>query len=296
MIPFRSLLNVPGDRPEMIAKAPAYGADALILDLEDAVSPHGKSGARAAVHDALAAWAAEGRAGWVRVNGLDTDWLDDDLDAIVGPGLTGIQLPKVHGPEVVRAVDDRLRALERARGLPDDAVALLVSIESARGVHLAYDILSAATRIRSVMVGTAQDADLQGDVGYVTTDAGLETLYIRSSVLLAARAAGVPHPIDGVYADHRDPVGLERVARRARELGYRGKKLIHPGQIAVVHRVFTPTAAELDHYRRVIAGFDAALAAGRATAVADGRMIDVAMAETARRILAEAEPSGGTTT
>ena len=288
MIPFRSLLNVPGDRPDMIAKAPGYGADALILDLEDAVAADAKAAARATVADTLAAWASEGRTAWVRVNGLETPWLDDDLTAIVGPGLAGIQLPKVHGPDIVREVDAQIRRLERERGLGDDRIALLVSLESARGVHLAFDILSAASRIFSVMVGTAQDADLQGDVGYVTTDDGLETLYIRSSVLLAARAAGVPHPIDGVYADHRDPAGLERVARRARELGYRGKKLIHPGQIAVVHRVFTPTPAELDHYRRVIDAFDAALAEGRATAVADGRMVDVAMAETARRVLAEA--------
>ena len=289
MRPFRSLLNVPGNRPDMIAKAPGYGADALILDLEDAVPAERKSEARDTVHATLGAWAGEGRGTWVRVNGLDTGWLDEDLRAIVGAGLAGIQIPKVHEPEVVREVDRRLAELERELGLGEGSVGLLVSLESARGVQLAFDILSAAPRIGSVMVGTAQDADLQGDVGYLTTEEGLETLYIRSSVLLAARAAGVAHPIDGVYADHRDAAGLERVSRRARELGYRGKKVIHPAQIEVVHRVFTPTRAELEHHRRVLAAFEAAAAEGRATAVVDGRMIDVAMAETARRVLDAAD-------
>jgi citrate lyase subunit beta / citryl-CoA lyase len=290
--PLRSLLNVPGNRPEMLRKAPGYGADALILDLEDAVPDGRKPEARELVAGTLADWAGADDAPvtYVRVNGLDTGLLEADLEAVVRPGLEGIQLPKAHDATTVRRVDAELARLERERGLPPDAIEILVSLESARGVLFAWDVLTAARRVGSVMVGTAQDADLQGDVGYLTTESGDETLYIRSHVILAARAAGITNPIDGVYADHRDAAGLETQARRARELGYRGKKLIHPAQIEVVHRVFTPTERELDGHRRVLEAFDAAVAEGRATAAVDGRMIDVAMAETARRVLGRAQP------
>ena len=291
MKPLRSLLNVPGNRPEMLRKAPSYGADALILDLEDAVPSDRKVEARETVAAMLADWAGDADAPitYVRVNGLDTGLLEVDLDAIVRPGLEGIQLPKAHDAEIIRRVDAELGRLEREHGLPPDSVEILVSLESARGVLFAWEVVTAATRVGSVMVGTAQDADLQGDVGYVTTPEGLETLHIRSHVVLAARAAGITNPIDGVYADHRDAAGLEVAARRARELGYRGKKLIHPAQIEVVNRVFTPTERELWVHRRVLDAFEAAVAEGRATAVVDGRMIDVAMADTARRVLAQAD-------
>lgn len=288
MKPLRSLLNVPGNRPEMIEKAARYGADALILDLEDAVPADRKTEARQIVADALEGEALSSELLYVRVNALDTGLLEADLEAVVGPRLEGIQLPKVHTPEVIRAVDELLTRLESTRGLAPGSVEILVSIESALGVQLVHEILGAAARVGSVMVGTAQDADLQGDVGYEASADQLETLYIRSRVLLAARAVGLSNPIDGVYADHRDDAGLEAVARRARQLGYRGKKVIHPAQVPIVNRVFSPTAAELERYRRVVEAFDAALAGGRATAVVDGRMIDVAMADTARRALARA--------
>ena len=287
----RSLLNVPGNRPDMLAKARGYGADALILDLEDAVPADRKAEARDIVAATLGEWSAgpDAPITYVRVNGLDTGLLEADLDAIVQSGLAGIQLPKSHDAATIRRVDAELTRLERERGLAPDAVEILVSLESARGVLFAWEVLTAATRVGSVMIGTAQDADLQGDVGYLTTDSGDETLHIRSHVVLAARAAGITNPIDGVYADHRDAAGLEVAARRARELGYRGKKLIHPAQIEVVHRVFTPTERELDVHRRVLEAMAAAAAEGRATAVVDGRMVDVAMADTARRVLAQAE-------
>lgn len=294
MKPLRSLLNVPGDRPEMLAKAPGYGADALILDLEDAVSTGRKAEARRLVREAIDGWSGAPAAPvtYVRVNALETGLLEEDLATIVGPGVEGIQLPKVHDVATLVAVDRLLAEREAAAGIPVGAIEVLVSLESARGVLFAFEILSAVPRVGSVMVGTAQDADLQGDVGFVTTDEGLESLYIRSKVVLAARAAGIANPIDGVFADHRDSVGLERAARRARELGYRGKKLIHPAQIEVVHRVFSPTAGELEHHRRVLEAFESAVAAGRGTAVVDGRMVDIAMAETARRILDRAGTSG----
>jgi citrate lyase subunit beta/citryl-CoA lyase len=134
--------------------------------------------------------------------------------------------------------------------------------------------------------GTAQDGDLQADLGYTWTAEGNEVLYIRSRVLLAARAAGVEHVIDGTYANVRDPKGLEVSCEAARKLGYRGKSVIHPNQIETVNRIFTPTARELDYYRRVIEAFDAAVARGSAATTVDGKLVDYAMVGMAKRILA----------
>jgi citrate lyase subunit beta / citryl-CoA lyase len=286
----RSLLNVPASRPAMVEKASGYGADALILDLEDSVPLDQKADARSIAREALGRLGEEGVITYVRVNAPASGLLGDDLDAIVSPSLAGIQLPKVDDPATIRRVDGMLAELEQARGLPSGSVELLVSLESARGVFFAYEILSAAPRVGSVMIATAENGDLQGDIGYLTTGTEDEVLYLRSKVLLAARVVGLANPIDGVHADVRNLAGLEHSARRARELGYRGKKVIHPAQVEVVNRVFSPTPAELDFHRRVLETFEAALAAGRATAVVDGRMIDYAMADTARRILGLAPP------
>ena len=282
----RSLLNTPASRPDLVEKAFGYGADAVILDLEDAVPLDQKSEARAVARDAIAV--RRGEPIYVRINSLSTGLAEDDLEAVAVTGLEGIQLPKVDDAETVRVVDRLLSELELARNLPLGSIELLLSLESARGIFAAHEILTAVDRVGSVMIGTAEHGDLHGDMGYVVTPGEEETLYLRSRVLLAARVAGITNPIDGVYADFRNLDGLEATARRARMLGYRGKKVIHPAQVPVVNRVFSPTAAELDFYRRVIEVFEAALERGEATAVVDGRMIDYAMAETARRALARA--------
>lgn len=282
----RSLLNTPANRPNMVEKAFGYGADAVILDLEDAVPRDQKADARAIARDAIAA--QHGGSVYVRVNGLRSGLVEDDLEAVAVAGLKGIQLPKVDDAETVRMIDRLLSDLEHARGLPPGSIELLVSLESARGVFAAHEILTAVDRVGSVMIGTAEHGDLHGDIGYVVTPGEEETLYLRSRVLLAARVAGITNPIDGVYADYRNLDGLEATARRARALGYRGKKVIHPAQVPIVNRVFSPTAAELDFHRRVIDVFETALERGEATAVVDGQMIDYAMADTARRVLARA--------
>jgi citrate lyase subunit beta/citryl-CoA lyase len=284
----RSLLNTPGNRPAMIEKAAGYGPDAVIIDLEDAVPLDQKADARAVTRQLVEDLAGRGLVVYVRVNGPASGLMDDDLDAIACAGLEGVQVPKVDSPDDVRAVDAALTALERDRGLAADGIELLVSLESAIGVLHAHPILTAAPRVGSVMPGTAEHGDLQGDLGFLRTPDETELLYVRSHILLAARAAGLANPIDGVYANHTDTAGFEASARRARQLGYQGKKLIHPRQIEVANRVFSPTPAELAHYERILEVFEAALARGEATAVADGLMVDYAMAETARRALGQA--------
>ena len=225
----------------------------------------------------------------MRVNALQTGMLQDDLEAIAVDGLVGIRLPKTESAETIRTVDAMLTELERKRGLPHGSIGISPSLESAKGVWFAYEILSASPRIRSVTCGTAQDGDLQTDLGYTWTVEGNEVLYLRSRVLLAARAAGVEHVLDGTYANVRDPEGLRICCEAARKLGYRGKSVIHPNQIETVNRIFTPTAQELDYYRRVIEAFDAAVARGSAATTVDGKLVDYAMVGMAKRVLAWAE-------
>jgi citrate lyase subunit beta/citryl-CoA lyase len=152
--------------------------------------------------------------------------------------------------------------------------------------------LASARRVASVCPGTARDGDLQRDLGAAWSLNGPELAYARGKVLLDAKAAGIAYPLDGVYADFQDDEGFLAEATLARRMGYCGKTLIHPRQIPLAHRAFTPAAAEVAYYRRLLEAFEAAAAAGSAAVSLDGTMVDVAMAERARRFLALAEQVG----
>jgi citrate lyase subunit beta/citryl-CoA lyase len=284
----RSLLIMPANRADMLAKASTYGADALVFDLEDSVPVAEKPRARELAREYIGKHHVTCSI-HVRVNALQTEMLKDDLEAVAVPGLTAIRLPKAESAEAIRAVDAMLTEFEARRGLAPGSIGIGPSLESARGVWFAYEILSASPRITSVTAGTAQDGDLQTDLGYTWTAAGNEVLYVRSHILLAARAAGVEHVLDGSYANVRDPEGLRVCCEAARKLGYRGKSAIHPSQIATINRVFMPTAQEIDYYRRVIEAFDAAIARGSAATTVDGKLVDYAMAAMAKRVLAWAQ-------
>ncbi|MGZ8154627.1 MAG: HpcH/HpaI aldolase/citrate lyase family protein [Burkholderiales bacterium] len=287
----RSLLFVPANRADMLAKAPSYGADALLFDLEDSVPVAEKAKARGLAREFIGRHKATSTI-YVRVNALHTGMLQEDLDAIALDGLTAIRLSKAESAEAIHTVDALLTELERSRGLQQGTIGISPSLESAKGVWFAYEILSASPRIRSVTAGTAQDGDLQTDLGYVWSAEGNEVLYVRSRILLAARAAGVEHVLDGSYANVRDPEGLRICCEAARKLGYRGKSAIHPNQIETVNRIFTPSAEELDYYRRVVEAFDAALARGSAATTVDGKLVDYAMAAMAKRVMAWADSVG----
>ena len=281
----RSLLIMPANRADMLEKSVGYGADALVFDLEDSVPVAEKPKARALAREFIGKH-KERTVIHVRVNALQTGLLEADLDAIVVDGLTGVRLPKADSPDTIRTVDALITRLEHERGLAPGSIAIGPSLESAKGVWFAYDILSASKRITSVTCGTAQDGDLQTDLGYTFSPQADEVLYLRSRVLLAARAAGVEHVLDGSYANVRDAAGLRVNCESARRLGYRGRSVIHPGQIATVNEVFKPTAQELDYYRRVIVAFDEAVDRGSAATTVDGKLVDYAMVGMAKRVLA----------
>jgi citrate lyase subunit beta/citryl-CoA lyase len=287
----RSLLSTPGNRPAMLEKALASEADALVVDLEDSVPAAERPQARVLVRELIDAHGGDAVL-YVRVNPAGSPFVADDVEAIVAPGLVGVQLPKADGPEDVLALAELLDRAERTAGVEPGSVEILVSLESAVAVVRAYEILTASPRVGSAMPGVAENGDLQRDLGFLYTPDEEALQHTRAHVLLAARAAGLENPIDGVYGRVDDDAAFEASAMIARRLGYRGKKLIHPRHIAIANRVFMPSEQELEFHRRVLEALDDAEARGTAATVVDGQMVDAAMAVTARRMLAWAAETG----
>ena len=289
--PLRSLLFVPGNRTDWLPKARAAGADAAILDLEDAVPAAGKLAARAQVADALAQAATEtaGQAGrmalFVRVNPLEGWAGAEELRAVVRPGLAGIVLPKVRSAQDVRLADRLLGWCEQEQGLPPGRVALVPLLETARGLREAYDIARAASRIAYLGALTAPGGDVERAVGYRWSPEGTETLSLRSRVLLDARAAGVPHPVSGLWTRITDLPGLRSFAEQNRSLGYEGMMAIHPCHVPVINEVFSPGPDELARCAELIAAVEAAQREGTGAVAFRGEMVDEAMAATARLVL-----------
>jgi len=286
----RSLLFVPGNRPDMIAKAGRYGADALILDLEDGVAPDEKARARQVVAGALDAGVPGSPIVFLRVNGSGSGLLARDLREAFRPGAAALCLPKCETPEAVLTLDASLQALESQHRLPRGGIRILPMIESARGVVQAAAIAGSHARVCGLAFGAE---DYTADLGVARTRQGAELAYPRAAVSVAARAAGVD-AVDGIYADFRDADGLRADTGAARALGYTGKMLIHPAQVAPVHAAFAPEAAEVEQARRIVAAFEAAEARGSGIVVVDGAMVDRPVVLRARRTLAIASrPAAG---
>jgi citrate lyase subunit beta/citryl-CoA lyase len=289
------MLYAPGNQPRLVGKVGGFGSDAVILDLEDAVPLAEKSATRPAVRAALPTL-IQGPLRYVRVNAFDTGLTFDDLEAVVCADLDGLKLPKVESATDLLAVTERLGELERTAGLEVGRIDLMPLIESARGVLNARAIAEASPRVRRMGFG---GADFCRDVGVRFSRAlwepdGLELLFARSQIVLASRAAGLEPPIDTVWLDVRDHVGLEQDARTALRLGFGGKSAIHPGQVEVINRVFSPTADELAYARKVVAAFEKAEAEGSASIAVDGRLVDYAIVIKARAVLDRAGQSTNT--
>ena len=270
--PPRSYLYVPGDRPDRIARALASDADAVVLDLEDAVAPGQKDAARAEAARVLRSQPAKPL--FVRINAVSSGLADADVDAVAGRWLTGLRLPKTEAPEEVRHVAERL-----ARHGCKAVIQCL--IESALGVERAFDLARAHARVAGIGLG---EADLAADLG-VRAEAGLA--YARSRIVVAARAAGLPPPVQSVYPNVRDLDGLRRSSEAGRDLGFFGRSAVHPAQVPVINGVYTPSDAEMEEARTLVAHLEAAAeTATGAFVLADGRFVDRAVVESARRTLA----------
>ena len=280
MPPLRSFLFAPGNHPRRVEKALTLDADAVILDLEDAVVIAEKPAAREAV---VAAYSRP-RTGllYVRANAADTEFCHGDFTAIVQPGLDGVILPKVENAAAIRTIDWLLSNLERERGLPGGGIDLIPIIETARGLTEIETILGAGTRVRHCAFGAG---DFTLDVNMRWSREEGELGYARARVVTASRAAGIEAPLDTVWVDLQDEEGLEASTRLALGLGFQGKMCIHPNQVGVVNRVFTPTNAEIDFAERVVAAFAEAEKSGSAAIQLDGKFIDYPIVYRARRTL-----------
>ncbi|MET8209849.1 CoA ester lyase [Streptomyces sp. NPDC005373] len=283
----RSLLFVPGNRTTAwLPKARAAGADAVILDLEDAVPEGERTAALQQVADAVTQRATQGTALFVRVPPLDGWATADELRSLCGPGLTGIVLPKVTGPDDVRIADRLLGWSEREHGLPRNHFALLPILESSAALRDAHGCASAAARVAYLGAVTGAGGDVERAVGYRWSPSGAETHALRARVLLDVRAAGTPHPVAGLWTRIGDLDGLRAFAEQNRALGYAGMMAIHPSHVPVLNQVFAPGPDELARAARLIAVMEEAQARGVGAVTFDGEMVDEAMAATARTLLA----------
>jgi citrate lyase subunit beta / citryl-CoA lyase len=264
----RSYLFAPGHNEKLLGRVFDAGADAIMLDLEDAVPPEHKETARRLVAEVLVEHPA-----WVRVNAARTEWCEADIKAVAAVAY-GIRIPKTESPDDVRWV------AERAPGKP-----IICAIESARGVLAAYDIAS-VPGVRHLAMG---GVDLQKDLH--AGNGNLQTLYVRSHLVVASRAAGLEPPIDSVYPRLDDEAGLREQAEFARSLGFFGKSAIHPKQLPILHDVFSPSQEEVAWAQEVLAAFDAA--GGAALRLPSGEFVDLPVADRARRVL---ELAGSATT
>lgn len=281
----RSLLFVPGDRPDLIEKAASSGVDAVIVDLEDSVAADRKTHARSGVRDMPIRSGVEVL---VRVNAVETGLIFDDLVVAVRPGVAGLVIPKSETAESMTRLDGAITALETDRGLQRGTLGLIPLVESALGVRNAYEVMAATRRVCAVLFGSGEQGDLVADLGCEWTTDGTGLLHARSQVLLAARAAGVSEPLDAVFMDFRNDDALRLECELARRVGYVGKCAIHPRQVPIIHDVFTPDADEIARQREVLEAFEQAESRGLASIAVDGRMVDYAVAKRARAILARA--------
>ena len=293
--PLRSLLFVPGDSERKQAKALGSGADALILDLEDSVAEAALPAARSRVREFLGAHAPGVRAQqlWVRPNSLASGKLAEDLEAILAGRPDGVVLPKVSSVRELQEVGRHLSTLEARAGLPEGATRVIViATETPRALLTLgeYSPETVGARLVGLTWGMEDLSAAIGASAKTEADGSLTPVFelARSLCLIAAAAAGV-QPIDGVHADFRDRAGLEREVARARRDGFRAKLAIHPDQVPVINAAFSPSEAELEHARRVVAAFEASKGAGVTSL--DGKMLDRPHLILAQRLLALAERS-----
>lgn len=284
----RTMLFVPGNRTRMIEKAKGLPADAVIFDLEDAVPLAEKGTARQMTRAAIDSGDFRRFRVFARVNAVTTNLLPDDLDAVVSPNLFGIVLPKVEYREEVDEAHLMLLEREDRMGLPPGHTRILPIIETVRGVLGLPQIAGSNDRLVGLSFGAE---DFATDLGVQRSREGTEAHYPRVQIALYARLTDVT-AVDSVFSDVNDEEGLERDTLLVKQLGFRGKFIIHPRQLEVVNRIFTPSEQEVDYARRVVETYEQAEARGEASVALDGKMIDIPIYQRARSLLSLAEAIG----
>lgn len=268
----RSLLFVPGSDTRKLAKVGSFGADLVVIDLEDAVADEEKTAARATAHTALPTY-GPGQAVCVRVNSRPTGRMEDDVAAVVRPELDALMVPKIEDLETLPAVDAALAEAEAREGMEVGSVRVLALIETARGLVECERILDGAPeRTLTAVFGLG---DFSTELGIDLTPEATELLYARSRLVVASRAAGLRRPVDGPFLRLQDEEGLLADSARSRGLGFQGRVTVYPPQVRPVQRAYSQMAEEdVASDRRVVAAFDEAIERGVASIRVDGRFVD----------------------
>jgi citrate lyase subunit beta/citryl-CoA lyase len=286
----RSLLFCPANEPRKVARLSGSGADAVVLDLEDAVADSQKVAARTSAREALPT--LRGVVRCVRVNAFETGLTAGDVAAVVCPDLDAIVLPKAETLQDVRRLDRMIAKAEEKNGVAHGSVRVIAIVETCAGVAEAAEIAASGRRLLTLVFGSG---DLGADLGLSTMRGNLTAAlaYGRAKIVYDARAAGLPAPLDGPFLMVRDQVALEADCNTSRSLGHRGRVCIHPDQVPVVNRVFGPDPDEVVFARKVIDAFAKAERSGSASITVDGVFVDYPIVYKAERIVALAESIAG---
>ncbi len=284
----RTMMFVPGNNPSMVKDAHIFGADSIMFDLEDSVSIHEKDAARFLIYNALTSIDYEGAETVVRINGLDTPYGLEDLEAMVRARPNVIRLPKTDTAQDVIDVEKIITEIEEKAGIPVGTTKMMAAIESAVGILNAPEIARASSRLIGIAIGAE---DFVTNMRTTRSLEGIELLAARGQVLLAARAAGI-YALDTVFSDVNDEEGFANEVRQIKQLGFDGKSVINPRQIDVVHDLYTPTKNEIDKSIRIIEASQEALKKGSGVVSLDGKMIDKPIIERAERVLTLAMAAG----
>ena len=295
---YRSWMFVPGDRQRMIDKALALNVDAIMMDIEDGVTPMEKENARRQIGYSLDQVAERLKADpkyrtparFVRTNAVGTTRMIEDFKAVVRHGLEGLVIPKVDTVEQVRIVEDELGRDEVAQHMPGGSVKLLIAIESPAGLFNAYALATSSPRIVGLMFG-AEDFTREMNLPVRREAEAVDLIYARSHIATAAAAAHI-QAVDGVWVDLNDTEGLKRFARQARLLGMSAISIIHPSQIDIANAAFTPAKEDISYAREVLKAFDEAHARGAGAIAFRGQLLDYPIVDRARQTMELAKSLG----
>ena len=277
----RTMLFLPGNTPNMLINGDTLGADTVIFDLEDAVSPDEKDAARILVRNALKYQSFAGCEVVVRINPTDTEFWKEDLEEVIPLKPDMIMPTKVSGKQMIREVSDYMSQVEEKNGLEKGSVKILPLIETALGVEMAYEIASADQRVAGLFLG---GEDFTADMHCKRTTEGQEIFYARTRLVCAARACGI-EAYDTPFTDVEDMEGLRKDTEFAKSLGFAGKAVISPRHVDIVNEVFSPTETEIEYAHDVMDAIEEGKRQGKGVISLRGKMIDAPIVKRARQVL-----------
>ena len=284
----RSMLYIPGNNPGMIQRCSYFGADSVLLDIEDAVAISEKDAARNLVAHALATLDFGDVYMTVRINGADTRFFEKDLEAIIPSRPDAVRLPKTQQANDVKHIDEMITKLEKTHNIEHGTIAIHAMLETAKGIVNAVEIANSSPRVKALTLG---GQDLAADIGVRRTKEGTEILYARSTVVMAAKAAGIG-AFDTVFTDINDSVGLLDESRFIVNLGFTGKAAIHPSQIPVIHEAFRPAEKDVIKALRIVYAAREADQKGIGVYTVDGKMVDGPVVRQSEKVVELAKLAG----